>query len=849
MVKRLLLALLCLIPYATSAQSDKLEIIVSEATANAGIASAIVTSHDHEGRQIGYQLTNNSGIAYLPIFKQLHKIKVRKMGYEDKEIVLPDLSKKVVHVVLEEKIEMLPEFVFRIPAIERKNDTIVYNASAFITTQDTYLRDLLEKLPGVRINESGIVYYQGEPIKRFYVEGKDLLGSQYALATNNLSVDAISRVEVLERFQDVKVLQGVVPEERSSMNIILKEDYKVRPFGYLDGGIGYEPILYESRANATKVSKSPLQYYIYASADNYNTENADAALNINVSELNSLVPQKGKLSSTGIGGKPIDAKHYIQNKSWKVSTNGLLSFSEDVQLRINLKGYYDWMGQGERQIEHYKELSINLDEQSNSHNNQIEFKPILSYELNSHKKHLSNKLIGDISRSNGFRHVLGGNRELKYMPQSDNWWIQNNLETTFALNKDRSLLGNFYSKLLYGETTDRLGADRLDDPLSQSEWQADHGFSTYFSLPRSARLSLSLEDHIYYRRYQVGRLNTRVTHNELEISPKLILSFYQKRGSITLGTDIRHTSQRIAQNTNNLWDFSPTLHFTYKGKTGWDYILSSSLRSYIPLASSYFPIAYRLSHKAESMDYLESYRAKQWNVYTRANYSNLINYFFATLSLRYVDTRNPIVWDISLSQDGITTISALLHQGHSRSITGEVKADKSFTDHGINVVFEGLINLTSSPSSLNKSVTQGYYRNYMAEVGLSYGQIKWFTLSGKISYKYRQAWRDLRNDWYKSSQVNGDLSALFALSKQFSMAWRYDWVYFTREENRELQDFHLLGLSLDWKVSKKIKLMLECNNILNSDEYVIKNNNPIVEQTTILQLRPRSIFLKAHWAY
>lgn len=323
---RFIQLLLCLVPIVASAQSVKLQVIVSEAVTNAPIASAIVTSYDNNGKQLGYHLTNTSGIADLMLLPQVHTIRIRKMGYKEREVALSDIHKGILRITLEEKTELLPEFVFRIPAIERKSDTIVYNASSFISTQDTYLRDLLEKLPGVRINESGIVYYQGEPIKRFYIEGKDLLGSQYAQATNNLSADVVSKVEVLEHHQDVKILQGIVPEERSSMNIILKDSYKVRPFGYLEGGMGYKPTLYEAKANATKISKSPLQYYIFGSVDNYNAENADASLSLNVSELNSLIPQKGKLSSTGIGGKPIGTKYYASNKSWQASANGLLSF-------------------------------------------------------------------------------------------------------------------------------------------------------------------------------------------------------------------------------------------------------------------------------------------------------------------------------------------------------------------------------------------------------------------------------------------------------------------------------------------------------------------------------------------
>ena len=214
MTKRLLLSLLCFIPSLLFAQSAKLKVEVSDAASHSPIGSAVLTYFDPSGHQLGYVLTNSSGVAFLPTTNQLHKVRIKKMGYHEKEIELSGNPKEVIQVALEEKGELLPEFVYTIPAIQRKNDTIVYNAGSFVTPKDTYLRDLLEKLPGVRINEIGKVYYQGEPIKRFYIEGKDLLGSQYSLATENLSVESVFKVEILEQYQDVKLLQGIVPESK-----------------------------------------------------------------------------------------------------------------------------------------------------------------------------------------------------------------------------------------------------------------------------------------------------------------------------------------------------------------------------------------------------------------------------------------------------------------------------------------------------------------------------------------------------------------------------------------------------------------------------------------------------------
>ena len=69
------------------------------------------------------------------------------------------------------------------------------------------IADILKKLPGIDIRPNGQIYYKDEPIQKYYIEGLDLLEGRYNLANNNLSADAVSKVEILENHQPVKVLE------------------------------------------------------------------------------------------------------------------------------------------------------------------------------------------------------------------------------------------------------------------------------------------------------------------------------------------------------------------------------------------------------------------------------------------------------------------------------------------------------------------------------------------------------------------------------------------------------------------------------------------------------------------
>ena len=135
--------------------------------------------------------------------------------------------------------------------------------------------------------------------------------------------------------------------------------------------------------------------------------------------------------------------------------------------------------------------------------------------------------------------------------------------------------------------------------------------------------------------------------------------------------------------------------------------------------------------------------------------------------------------------------------------------------------------------------------------------IDWLVVSWKSSYQQVRSQRGSSNPWHTSAQVGSDLSLQFALSPNLNLECSYEWRHFTKEENSSHPDFHLLSGSMDWKDSKRLRLSLQCNNLLNSDDYVTRIDSPISQQISLLKLRPRSIFemcirdrewIKTKWA-
>lgn len=129
------------------------------------------------------------------------------LGYQDRSMPIGKLL-----ALKDGRVELAPSSVdirevrVSAPPIVQRCDTIAYNVASFKGQEDRYIAGVLKKLPGITVDGEGKISYLGEAISKLYVEGRDLLGGQYGLATNNLSADAVGSVEVMEHHQPIRAL-------------------------------------------------------------------------------------------------------------------------------------------------------------------------------------------------------------------------------------------------------------------------------------------------------------------------------------------------------------------------------------------------------------------------------------------------------------------------------------------------------------------------------------------------------------------------------------------------------------------------------------------------------------------
>lgn len=152
-------------------------------------------------------------------------LEVAMMGYTRRALPLDSVAFPLMVAMLP-GATLLKEVTVKAARIREQGDTISYNVGTFAQEQDRSIGDVLRRMPGISVEKSGKIRYQGEDINKFYVEGSDLLGGRYGVATNGISHDDVRAVEVMENHQPMQVLSGIAFSDKAAINLKLKDKAK-----------------------------------------------------------------------------------------------------------------------------------------------------------------------------------------------------------------------------------------------------------------------------------------------------------------------------------------------------------------------------------------------------------------------------------------------------------------------------------------------------------------------------------------------------------------------------------------------------------------------------------------------
>ena len=208
------------------------------------LVGANVMVKNAEGKLVKFATTRDDGtfLIKLSAWSKGMTIHVSMVGMKTYTAPLTEEMTKL-DIRMEEDTQELKEVIVKAGRIRENGDTITYRVSGFAQKQDRSIGDVLQRMPGIDVASNGKIQYQGVDINKFYIEGSDLLGGKYGIATNGISHDAIGAVEVLENHQPMQVLSGLSFSDQAAINLKLKDKAKATWLlnGHIGGGWSNQP--------------------------------------------------------------------------------------------------------------------------------------------------------------------------------------------------------------------------------------------------------------------------------------------------------------------------------------------------------------------------------------------------------------------------------------------------------------------------------------------------------------------------------------------------------------------------------------------------------------------------------
>ena len=347
------LSLIAIFFFSSSATAQWFNVrgTVYESSTLKGMPGASVVVNDSTGRLVAGRQTNDGGHFMIPgVPAGSYTLKVSFMGFKAQSFALTlkgkGGNKKVQDILLKEDATLMQEAVVtgKLAEMTVVDDTVVYNAAAFSLPPGAMVEELIKKLPGIVIDESGKITHNGKEVRQILVDGKEFFGRDQQLVLKNIPAEVVDKVKAYDKQSDLARITGIDDgEEQTVLDLEIKKDKRRGWFGRLTAGGGTHK-RYNGHADMYRFLDKQ-KAGVVANADNTRgsgmQESQDVAASLNLEwnklELNGGLTGRFSQSSGSSWSNSQNFENRNAAYSNRSSNNGSHSNSFDTNWRIEWK--------------------------------------------------------------------------------------------------------------------------------------------------------------------------------------------------------------------------------------------------------------------------------------------------------------------------------------------------------------------------------------------------------------------------------------------------------------------------------------------------------------------------------
>lgn len=792
------------------------------------LPGASIVAYAGDGRILVYTAADKDGHFRLDVPPDADHVTVTHLGYGPETVMVRDLTDPYRFTLHEEPFS-IREVAVTAESISESGDTLTYSVASFKEAQDRSIADVISKMPGIEVKSDGAIEYQGKAISNFYIEGLDLMGGQYSLASSNIPADKVKSVQVLENHQNVRSLRGVSFSEQAALNIVLKEDAKAVWSALADLGAGYacegEGLVYDSRLMGMRFDRKFQTLMMYKN----NNTGSDIGEEVqDISDLGGYQAEKGLIGMPEISGPAFEEERFSFNASHLLAANMLWKAGKDSDIRLQLSGFHDRERQRRSSSTEY--LSIDgtpvVTEDYDLTSARDELKGELCYTHNSERTYVrsSTRVYADWNSGNG--EMLYNSRRTDLMVRPYRRVLSEDLDIsrTTARGDVWQLDCSTGDTYLPGQL---LTIDGVTRHLDINMFSSRNGVS--FSR-RIRRHYLKNTVGFDYRQQNIDGTVWRISQPYWE--PSVQMSFGSHRLSGSLRTSYAHqiygrkSSGQIWMEPSFTWEWeaSPAsqVSFSYR-RSAYPYEGASVIDR--PVYTSYRTVHVGTGNVGGRFSDM---------VTAGYSYRNPVNGIFFNLRPMYVRTSGNILYESTMDSDiYVQRATGMTYDSDTYILGGRLA--KSFLWCRTRLGLNGSWNSTGHAYLLDGAVQKAVVNAYTVSLDYSSRPLHWWTVEGKSS-----ATVSSRN----SSGSITDWSHSLGFHFTPGSGWMFtidNELYHSNGTGTGLNHFCDVALQYGrdrWEIA------LAANNIIGTSGYRQVSVSATMQSYTMTYLRPREVMLK-----
>lgn len=242
--KRLTLAAMALLVTLSTALAFNIRGTVVDADGEPLIGASLRLLSQRDSTRLKTAIADNAGrFTITGVSNGTYILEASYVGYRSiyRNVTVKDALLRVGRISLSENATVLREAVvegIRTP-MKVMEDTVEFAADTYKTQPNAVVEDLLKRLPGVEVASDGKITANGKEVTKILVDGKEFFSDDPKVASKNLPVNMIDKLQVVDRKSDLARITGVDDgEEETVINLTVKKGMKNGWFGNAEAGYG-----------------------------------------------------------------------------------------------------------------------------------------------------------------------------------------------------------------------------------------------------------------------------------------------------------------------------------------------------------------------------------------------------------------------------------------------------------------------------------------------------------------------------------------------------------------------------------------------------------------------------------